>query len=62
MSYNDDEELKIGEFEEEDDELDLDDDALDPLDDDLTPMDDIDDEEDELGEGFAGLDGSSSDY
>jgi hypothetical protein len=57
MSYTDDEELKIGDAEEED--ADLDDEALsleDPLlDDDLIPEDDDDDL---TGEGFAGIDGA----
>lgn len=52
MSYIDDEELKIGEFAEEDDaDLDLDDAGL-PLDDD-TFLD-----EDEEPEGLAGIDGA----
>jgi hypothetical protein len=57
MSYNDDEELKIGEFEEgvEDDDLDLGNGLDDPLlEDDLLAEDD-----DELAEDFAGLDGST---
>jgi hypothetical protein len=61
MSYNDDEELKIGdalEPEEEEDELDLVDPLDEPLDDDLLP----EDEEDDLSSEFAGLDGSSNDY
>jgi hypothetical protein len=61
MSYNDDEELKIGEFEEGEEEADDLDDAFDaPLDDDLLADDDSDDDEDDEDfEGFAGLDGSS---
>ena len=58
MSYNDDEELKIGEFEEgAEDELDLDD-ALEPLDDDLDLAND-ETEDDEEADGLADLDGSS---
>jgi hypothetical protein len=56
MSYNDDEELKIGEFEEgvEDDDLELGNGLDEPLlDDDLLA------EDDELADEFAGLDGSS---
>ena len=49
MSYNDDEELKIGEFEEDDEEETLDDEFSEPLDD--------EDEEDPL-EKIADLDGS----
>ena len=46
MSYNDDEELKIGEFEEEDVDDELSDTFDDLLDDDLSdPIEDIDDEE-----------------
>jgi hypothetical protein len=52
MSYTDDEELKIGEFAEEDD-ADLDLDAGLPLDDDTLLDDDIDE-----SEGVADLDGS----
>lgn len=55
MSYNDDDELKMGDFtEEEEDDLDLDSGVEEPLEDDITPEDD-----DELAEGFAGLDGSA---
>lgn len=53
MSYNDDEELKIGDLQEEDD-LDLDVDVDAPLDDDLIAA-----EDDELSDEFADLDGSS---
>jgi len=51
MSYKDDEELKMGDLNEEDDDLDLD--AGLPLDDEPLIDDDIDD-----AEGFAGLDGA----
>lgn len=51
MSYKDDEELKIGEFAEEEDDLDLD--AGLPLDDDTL----IDDDTDEP-ESIAGIDGA----
>jgi hypothetical protein len=63
MSYNDDEELKIGdssEPEEEEDGLDLVDPLDEPLDDDLLSEEEEDD--DELSSEFAGLDGSSNDY
>ncbi len=56
MSYNDDEELKIGAMaEEDDDDLGIGPDADGPLDDDVL----ADDEEDGMAEGFADLDGSS---
>jgi hypothetical protein len=53
MSYTDDEELKIGDL-QDDDDLDLDAGIDGPLDDDLIP-----EEDDEELEGFADLDGSS---
>ena len=63
MSYNDDEELKIGDAlepeEEEEDGLDLVDPLDEPLDDDLLSEEEDDDE---LSSEFAGLDGSSNDY
>ncbi len=53
MSYNDDEELKIGEIAEEDDDLGIGPDADGPIDDDILGNDD------DLIEGFADIDGSS---
>lgn len=55
MSYNDDEELKIGDMSEEDDaDLDLGADLDDPLlDDGILP-----DEDEDTEEGFAGIDGA----
>ena len=53
MSYNDDEELKIGDMQAEEDDLDLDADLEGPLDDDVA----LDDEEEPADE-FASLDGS----
>ncbi|MFA6251268.1 MAG: hypothetical protein WC603_01415 [Candidatus Paceibacterota bacterium] len=50
MSYNDDEEIKIGDLEED---TDLDDDLGEPIDDDVLADDDLLDDE------FAGLDGSA---
>ncbi|MES2930420.1 MAG: hypothetical protein V4665_01405 [Patescibacteria group bacterium] len=59
MSFNDDEELKIGEFADDtEDELDLGTDLDGPLEDDLLAHDDENDED--FSDGFAGLDGSSS--
>ena len=53
MSYNDDEEFKMGDFEEEDDGLEVDH----PLD---APLDGAEAHDDEpLDEGLADLDGSS---
>lgn len=52
MSYNDDEEVKMGDLEEEED-ADLGDDLGEPLDDDVLADDDL------LEDEFAGLDGSA---
>ena len=58
MSYNDDEELKIGDFEEEEDE-DLDVDIFDDtLDDDFSEPLDIDDEEEESFDKIADIEGT----
>lgn len=52
MSYNDDEELMMGDL-QEDDDMDLDDDIDVPLDDDILADDD------DLSDEFADIDGSS---
>jgi len=58
MSYNDDEELKIGDFEEEEDDVDLDNLSLDDtlLDDEFAEP--LDEDDDEPLDEIAGLDGS----
>jgi hypothetical protein len=66
MSYQDDEEVKVADFngEEEGADADVEDALLDDpiLEDELLIEDDIIAEEDELSEEFAGLDGSNTDY